>query len=184
MKNQKVKMLCEGAMLVALAQILSYLRLYHFPQGGSVDIAMLPIILFAVHYGPLWGGIGGLCFGFLQYAIGLYTAIDWTTLVADYLIAYTLLGFGAGLFYRKKHAFVCGTLAGTFLRFLAHFVVGAVVWGKYMPDEFLGMTMTSPWFYSFLYNSPYMLLSTVLVLLLGLALQKPLQKYFADGRRQ
>ena len=178
MEHKKVKMLCEGAMLIALAQILSYLRLYHFPQGGSVDAAMLPVILFSLRYGPLWGSLGGLCFGLLQYTIGLSTAIDWTTLVADYLVADTLLGLGAGLVCRGKHPAVPAALLGASLRFLAHFVVGAVVWGKYMPDEFLGLTMTSPWLYSLLYNLPYMLLSTLLVLLLILALQKPMGKYF------
>ena len=178
MKHQKIKMLCEGAMLIALAQILSYLRLYHFPQGGSVDAAMLPIVIFSLRCGPLWGTLGGLCFGFLQYTIGLSTAIDWTTLIADYLVAYALLGFGAGLFTRGKHPAVSATLLGAFLRFLTHFVVGAAVWGKYMPDEFLGLPMSSPWLYSLLYNLPYMLLSTLLVLLLVLALQKPMGRYF------
>ena len=32
------------------------------------------------------------------------------------------------------------------------YLVGVFVWGKYMPAIFLGMPMTSPWFYSFLYN--------------------------------
>ena len=174
-------MLTEGAMLLALAQLLSYLRLYHFPQGGSVDAAMLPVVVFAVRYGAGWGTLAGFCFGLLQYAVGLSTAIDWTTLIADYLLAYTLLGLGAGLCSRAREPLLAGTLAGGAARFLTHFCVGALVWGRYMPEEFLGMSMTSPWLYSFLYNAPYMLLSVLLVLLLGVLLRKPMQKYF---RRQ
>ena len=178
MKHERVRMLTEGAMLVALAQILSYLRLYHFPQGGSVDAAMLPIVVFAVRYGAGWGSLAGFCFGLLQYTVGLSTAIDWTTLIADYLLAYTLLGLGAGLCSRTRHPLFSGTLTGGGFRFLAHFAVGALVWGKYMPDEFLGRTMTSPWLYSFLYNAPYMLLSTLLVLTLAGLLRRPMRKYF------
>ena len=53
------------------------------------------------------------------------------------------------------------------------------VWGKWMPDEFLGMTMTTPWLYSFFYNilwaGPDLLLAAVIFFILyRLA---PLQKY-------
>ena len=47
-----------------------------------------------------------------------------------------------------------------------------------MPDEFFGMTMTSPWFYSLLYNGSYMLPSIILCLVVFAALYKPLKKYF------
>lgn len=178
MNHRKTKMLCEAALMLAFAQILSYLRLYHFPQGGSVDLAMLPIVLFAVRYGVGWGTLVGLVFGLMQYLIGLSTAIDWTSMVCDYLVAYTLLGFGAALARKGKKPMVSGTLLGGALRFLAHFAVGAVVWGKYMPDMFLGMTMTSPWLYSFLYNAPYMVLSTLLVMVVSMLLDRYLGKYF------
>ena len=46
-----VRMLCEGAIMVALAQILSYLKLMELPNGGSLTPAMFPIILFAVRWG-------------------------------------------------------------------------------------------------------------------------------------
>ena len=67
---------------------------------------------------------------------------------------------------------------GGVLRFLAHYIIGAVVWGKYMPDEFFGMTTTSPWFYSLLYNGSYLLPSIILCLVVFAALYKPLKKYF------
>ena len=40
------------------------------------------------------------------------------------------------------------------------------MWGKWMPEEFLGMTMTSPWFYSILYNAIYMIPCILIVLVL------------------
>ena len=69
------------------------------------------------------------------------------------------------------------TVIGGVLRFLAHYIIGAVVWGKYMPDEFFGMTMTSPWIYSALYNGSFLLLSLAMVLVVIAILQKPLGKY-------
>ena len=42
MKHKKLRALCEGAIMVALATALSYLKLLELPQGGSVCIGMLP----------------------------------------------------------------------------------------------------------------------------------------------
>ena len=173
----KTKMLCEAAVFLALAQILSYIRFYRFPNGGSVDCAMLPIILFAVRYGTGWGTLTGFVYGLLQYFLGNGLSIDWTSMLGDYLIAYTALGCGAGLFSRKTYGVFFGTVSGCVLRFLVHWVVGAVIWGEYMPDSFFGMDMTNEWFYSLLYNGSYMLLCMVVVLVLFAVLYKPLKKY-------
>ena len=51
MKNNKTRTLCEAAIFIAMAEILSFIKLYEFPNGGSVTLEMLPIILFAVRYG-------------------------------------------------------------------------------------------------------------------------------------
>ena len=49
--HRKVRMLTEGALCIALAEILSFLPLYKMPWGGSVDLAMLPVILYCVRWG-------------------------------------------------------------------------------------------------------------------------------------
>ena len=73
------------------------------------------------------------------------------------------------------------TVIGGLLRFLAHYLVGALVWGKYMPDEFFGMSMTSPWFYSLLYNGSYMLPDIILCAVVFALLYRPLKKYFTGA---
>ena len=178
MNHLKLRALCEGAIMVALATALSYVKFFELPQGGSVCIGMLPIILFAARYGCGWGAGAGLVYGAITYLIGNKFSIDWTTIICDYFLAFVALGFGAGLLSRRKWSVYYGTLIGGVLRFLVHFVIGAVVWGKYMPDEFFGMTMTSPWFYSLLYNGSYMLPSIILCVVVFALLYKPLKKYF------
>ena len=44
-------------------------------------------------------------------------------------------------------------------------------------NHFFGMTMTTPWFYSFLYNGSYMVIDMALCLLVGALLWKPLGYY-------
>ena len=60
-QHRSVRALCEGAIMVALAQILAYLKLYELPQGGSITLAMVPIFFFAVR----WGWKKGLGCAFL-----------------------------------------------------------------------------------------------------------------------
>ena len=64
--KKKTKMLCEAAILVALAQVLSYIKLMELPNGGSLTPAMFPIILFAIRWGVGPGLMSGFCFGLLQ----------------------------------------------------------------------------------------------------------------------
>jgi thiamine transporter len=81
------------------------------------------------------------------------------------MLAFALLGFGAGLFRGKKFAPYFGTVVGGGLQFLSSYLVGVFVWGRWMPDEFMGLTMTTPWFYSFLYNITWALPDVILVLI-------------------
>ena len=88
-----------------------------------------------------------------------------------------VLGF-AGLFWKCKGGFYLGTLTGCGLRFLVHYVVGATIWAEYMPEQFFGMTMTTPWFYSALYNGFYMVIDCAAILFIGFLLSKtPARQY-------
>ena len=106
---------------------------------------------------------------------------DRVHLNTPWTIPVVYLGFGAGLLSRRKWSVYYGTVIGGVLRFLAHFLIGVFVWGKWMPDTFLGKPMTSPWIYSLIYNGSYMLPSIVLCLVVFALLYKPLRKYFTSA---
>ena len=172
--NKQVRALTEGAILIALAQILSFLPLYKLPWGGSIDLAMLPVILYALRWGFGPGMVMSFAHGTLQMLFEGGIAIGWQSILGDYLVAYGVLGV-AGLFRGK---FVLGTVAACVLRFLVHYVVGATVWAAYMPETFFGLEMVTPWVYSALYNGAYMLPDLVMVLAAGLLLMRtPAKKY-------
>ena len=173
-KRRSVRALTEGAILIALAEILSFLPLYKLPWGGSIDLAMLPVILFCVRWGFGPGMIMAFAHGLLQTLFEGGIAIGWQSIIGDYLVAYAVLGL-AGLF---KGKFCMATLVACVARFLVHYVVGATIWAEYMPETFFGMTMTTPWFYSALYNGAYMVPDTVMILVIFLLLQKtPMAQY-------
>ena len=171
----RVRMLCEGAMMVALAQVLSYIKLMELPNGGSLPPAMFPIILFAVRWGLTPGLMAGFTFGLLQLIFDGAYAWGWQSMLLDYLVAFTPLGL-AGLFKGKKWGIFVGTVVGCLGRFVIHFISGVTVYAQYMPEEFMGMTMTSPVFYSVLYNGTYMLPNTLLARVICALLMKPAAK--------
>lgn len=176
----KVRMLCEGALLVAIAQILSYIKFFEFPNGGSVTVAMFPVILFAVRWGLKDGLLACFVFGVLQFMFDGGFALGWQSILGDYLVAFAVLGL-AGVFVGKKWGIFAGTVLGCFARFMVHYVVGATIWAEWMPEAFFNMTMTSPWFYSLLYNGSYMLADMVLALAIAALLYVPMKKYLTGS---
>lgn len=179
MKNSshlKLRALCEGAIFVALAQVLGYIKLFELPQGGSVGIGMLPIFIYCARWGFGPGMLASIAYSVLQLLLDGAYAWGWQSILGDYLFAFSVLGL-AGLFSKQKNGFFTGCCVGSAARFLVHYLTGVFVWGEYMPETFFGMTMTTPWFYSALYNGSYMLLDLAFCLLLGWLLWKPLGKY-------
>lgn len=172
----KLRALCEGAVMVALAQILGYIKLFSLPNGGSITLNMLPIFIFCARWGFGPGMLASFSLSLLQLLLDGAYAWGWQSILGDYIAAYTVLGL-AGLFHGRKNGFFTGMFVGGFARFLVAWYVGAVVWGEYMPESFFGMTMVSPWVYSALYNGSYLLINICLCLLLGLLLWQKLGRY-------
>ena len=154
----KIRMLCEGAMMVALAQVLSYIKLMELPNGGSLTPAMFPILLFAVRWGLAPGLMAGFTFGLLQLIFDGAYAWGWQSMLLDYLVAFTPLGL-AGLFKGKKWGIFVGTIVGCFFRFVVHYISGMTIYKILV------------------YNGSYMLPNTIIALVLAAMLYKPLKKY-------
>ena len=178
MRNEKVRMLCEGALCVAMSVVLSYVKLDVGPSGGSINATMIPLILFAIRWGTGWGVGAALVFGTLKYFIGEGLVISWVSIIFDYTVAYGMVGL-AGVLKRKANLAWLAALIGCVARFVVHYISGVTVYAQWMPEEFLGMTMTSTWFYSALYNFFYMIPSTIIAVVAVFALSQvaPVRKW-------
>jgi len=141
-KKTNTKILVYGGLCIAMSFVLSYIRLYRWPQGGSITPgSMLPMFIFAYIFGAKAGIIAGVAYGFLQFIQDPYV-VHWAQVLLDYPVAFAAMGF-AGL--NRKHLPV-SVLIGGFGRFLAHFVSGFIFFGEYAPE---GM---NPVWYSFTVN--------------------------------
>lgn len=144
-----IKKLVVTAMLIALAAVLSLIRVFSLPFGGEITAAsMMPLVLIAYGYGIRTGVISGMVYGVIQMFLSpevisaaflpgegqmaLWKAIFMCAL--DYLLAYACLGISGVYRGKLKHesaSLAVGALTGTLLRYLTHIVSGAVLWGSY-----------------------------------------------------
>lgn len=161
-RNRKYKfdtrIIVYGSVSITLSFILSYIRLYRFPQGGSVTpAAMLPLILYSVMFGPLPGMIAGLAFGMLKLMQDAYI-LHWAQFLLDYPLAYGTVAL-AGLYKNNNLTLSCVTVG--FGRFFMSFLSGVIFFGMYAPE---GM---SPWLYSLIVNGSVMGADTILCVIIA-----------------
>ena len=171
MENMKTKRLVESAILLALATVLSLIKLAELPYGGSVTIAsMLPVLIVAYRYGVGWGVLVGAVHGVIQQLLGLHTlsyVTTWQSTVAvialDYVVAFLVIGFGGA--FRKlpdqSAGLLFGGLLACLLRYACHVISGATVWAG------LSIPTNAALVYSFGYNATYMVPETIVLLLVA-----------------
>jgi len=189
--SRNVERLTISAVLIALATVLSAIPIFPLPMGGSVSlVGMLPIVIIAYMYGFKWAvgcsfvfavlnfmtsfGLGRLAWlllpdrpGEMAYTLGIVLLI----LFLDYIVAFTVLAFAALTrnMKNKGMALLWGSILAVGLRFVIHFISGAIFFGQYaewMFNNHLGNI--GDWFaesfsglglilvYSFVYNISYM----------------------------
>ncbi len=177
-KKSTARIIAEGAICIALAVALSYMKIPvgagFGGYGGSVDLVMIPLIIFAMRAGMGWGIGAGLIFGTLKFFFANGTAINWVSIIFDYSVAYAMVGL-AGLLHRNYKLLPLAALLGCLGRFAIHFISGVTVYAQYLPDEFMGIAKPSVWLYSLLYNGSYMLPNTILAVVICALLVIPPQ---------
>lgn len=147
------KILAEIIMLVALAGALSLIShsFFSLPQGGSINLGMVPIFWLTFRRGWKIGIFAGAVFGVVDLAIEPFI-VHPIQLSLDYPLAFAVLGLAG--FFRKYP--IVGVAVGGAARFMSHFVSGIVYFADYAPA---GM---SPAIYSVIYNGTYIIPSVII----------------------
>ena len=178
--HKNIRALCEGAVMVALAMILSLIKLFpNLPNGGSITFAMFPICLYAVRWGLGKGLLSGLVFGLLQLIFDGAYAWGWQSMLLDYLVAFTPLGL-AGLFKGKSWGIFPGIAVGCIGRFIVHYISGVTIYRIIEPTTVPSIgTFDNAHVYSLVYNGSYMLPCMLLAIAVAGVLFVPMKKFFA-----
>ncbi len=207
MTKTNTRRLVESGILIAISMVLvliSNIIPLKLPFGGSITfMTMLPIILISYKYGVEWGIFGGFVFSILQMLTGFGTVsaffmpgdsqmVLWKAILVcllDYVLAFTVLGFG-GLFRNKFKnptiALSLGTVFALSLRFLMHFISGMLFFGAWAEWFFTQEAIAGfgTWvlhnisgpalsiFYSFVYNATYMIPEIIITVIGAIVISK------------
>ena len=172
-------LLVECALMVALATVLSIIKVYEAPFGGSVTlISMAPIIVLSMHRGIIPGLAAGFVHSVIQLILGL-SNVGWVPdmggkvlcVLFDYIIPFTLLGLG-GMFRSVKFTkneraniiiqALLGALVVTVIRYICHIISGVAVWYAldlewYADDPDHIVKKYGSWAFSAIYNGSFMI---------------------------
>lgn len=147
--SSKTNLIVKCAIVAAMAYILSQIRIYKMPQGGSVTLVCVPLAIISIAEGAKAGIITGTLLGVLEiittgYIVGPVQA------VLDYPLAYSSIAISAlgGKYIGIRLAL--SVVAAFFVKLALHILSGLLFF------------KATPW-YSFVYNisflAPEMLLT-------------------------
>lgn len=168
--NKKTRELTEIAVTVALAVVCSFVCIMKMPQGGSVSLTMIPILLLAYRRGAWQSMTAGAVYGLISLAID-GTVYHPMSIPLDYLLAFGLIGV-SGLFSKDVKGIVFGTTAGIACRFLSSVLSGALLFASYAPEG------QNPWIYSIVYQASYLVPEYIISITALLVLFKKAHRLF------
>lgn len=214
MKNvsKKTLRLVTSGVLIGLATVLSMIKVFSWPFGGSVTLfSMVPILVLGYMYGVKWGLLCGGVYGVLQMILGATMSqafaglSGWSIILMallDYIVAYVVIGL-SGMYKGKikNHtvAFSLGSVVAILLRLICHFLSGWILWGSYaewffgeafvnsfssfVMSNFNGQVLSA--LYSLVYNSLYMIPELIIsvVGIIALMAVKPLRERMINGNK-
>ena len=161
-RRLSVRQLAFCAVAIALGTVLSHLKLFQFPTGGSITLfSMLIVCLPGYWFGLGAGLMTGIAYGVLQILIDPYVLFP-AQLIVDYVLAFGALGL-SGFFCNQKYGLLKGYAAGVSGRYLFSVLSGWIFFGSYAWEGWGALP------YSLVYNGIYIYaeaLITVIVLLL------------------
>ena len=155
-----VKSIAYLSMVIALEIVLNLIFkiVPGQPQGGSISMDLLPIILASYLMGSGYGLLAGFMVCILHFVLGLASFYGPWSVVLDYLVPLSIVGL-ASLFKNiklGKFEIYTGIIITMILKFVSHYLSGAWLFAEYAPEG------VNPWIYSFVYNIVYCLPTLIL----------------------
>ncbi len=142
-----------ASMVIAISFVLSYIRLWRMPQGGSITLlSMLPVIAYSVAVGPMQGFLVGCAYGLLQLLQDMYV-IHPMQMLLDYPLGFGALALGGLVTFMnvpKKWKLPIAIVLGCAGRLLMSTLSGVVFFSEYAEGSGHG-----PLVYSLIYNGSY-----------------------------
>lgn len=167
-----------AAMCVAMSFILSCIKLFEMPMGGTITPAsLLPMMVYIVAFGPARGLVVGCAYGLLQLFQGAYV-IHPMQLLVDYPMAFGALALGGMVRYLpvpeqlnlggKRAAISLSLPAAVLLGYIGRYIMavlsGVIFFAEYAGEEGAMLYSLS---YNFFYLGPDCLVCMLAALVPG-----------------
>jgi len=151
--NWTSRKLSYAAMCIAISFVLSLIRVYRMPQGGSITlISKLPLILFTMACGPVYGLVAGCAAGLIALIFDPYV-IHPIQLLVDYPFASGAVALAYAAKFLPIRQDNVKLAAATVFGYLGSYIMavlsGAIFFGEYAWEGY------SAWGYSIVYNITY-----------------------------
>ena len=167
--SSRITIVVEGALCAALSVVLGYLTVFRMPQGGSINLELVPILIFAYRHGWKWGIEVGVLVGLLSLMLGGYV-VHPVQAILDYPLASGALGL-SGLWRKRLGTLITGTIIGGILCYCCSVVSGVVFFASYAPEG------SNVLMYSIAYNS-FFLLKLVVNTIIALPVFRIIEKIY------
>ncbi|ACL69759.1 energy-coupled thiamine transporter ThiT [Halothermothrix orenii] len=176
MRENRTRLIVEAGMAVALSAVFNLIPLWRMPQGGSISLEMLPVLIIAFRWGGTPGLITGFVYGLVQLAIDphIYYPLQ---VILDYPLAYMLVGIAGYIPVKNTGSkipfirIIGASLLGGLLRLFCHVLSGVLFFSQYAPEG------QNVWVYSTVYNGTYLIPALLLSMVLIIPLYRKLILY-------
>ena len=151
-ENSKIsftaKQLAFCAVSIAIAFVLSNIKLLKLPMGGSITpLSMLVACLPGFFFGPVIGIVTGVAYGLLNLIVDPYILFP-AQVIVDYILAFGALGL-SGFFTKSKNGLIKGYIVAVLGRYAFAVLSGWLFFGEYAPEGWSALP------YSLAYNAIY-----------------------------
>ena len=174
-KNKKLVLISiYCALAIVLDIIKSFIPFLNMASGGSINIALIPVVICSFHLGVIDGIVCGLLWWLISSILGLNPYyLNTMQYIIDYVLPSGIIGISS-IFYFKKNIFEIelGIFVMMFIRTFLLVLSGAIFW----PGDVAGNSLAA-WPASLAYNVPYSLATLIMLLVIVPLLIKSLKKY-------
>ena len=153
----QIRQFAISALFIALAFVLSFVKIIHLPFGGSITLfSMLFASLPAYYFGVSYGFMASLTYSILQLIAASYI-VHPLQVVLDYIFAFGCFGVVA-FFKDRKSGLQIGFVIACIIRFLSSSISGYVFFKEYTPQSW------NPLVYTIVYNGGYIFVECIITL--------------------
>jgi len=165
--KEKILTIVTAGLCVALSVVLSEIKLFEMPMGGSVTAAScLPLVVFGMAFGPVWGMVAAVVYAIIQIILGMDWYVSPFQMFLDYGLGYASLGIVGFAALKSETRLkikspikrfaraglvkaIVFTVIAYIVRWFCSVLSGVIFYAEYAGEM-------NPWVYSMTYNGSFL----------------------------